>query len=118
MTIESDLLSQLNELNVKLEGLNSNAKLYTQVQSLQTNLNALEEKYKSLQNNINISTCNAQCEKLNTTEETGSINDFLVNLLSLKSGSNASTVPENAAFAQPKFVVNPLASAPPAESES
>lgn len=109
----SALLSQTNELITNLARLNSNVELYTQVHSLQKNFNTLEEKYKSLQNNINTSTCNAQCEKLNETEEKGSIDEFLVNLLLLKSKSNSATVPENASFAQPFVVENAQASAPP-----
>jgi hypothetical protein len=109
----SALLSQTNDLLTTLARLNSNVELYTQVHSLQKNVNALEEKYKSLQNNINTSTCNAQCKDLNATGETGSVDEFLANLLSLKFASNPPTVPENAGFSQPFVVENPQASAPP-----
>jgi hypothetical protein len=93
----SALLSQTNELLEKLARLNSNVELYRQVHSLEEDLNALEKKYESLQNNIKTSTCNAQCENLNKTSESNSVEDFLVQLLLSKSKSNPPppTVPQD-----------------------
>ncbi len=84
----SALLSQTNELLTDLTRLNSNVELYTQVDSLQKNFNSLEEKYKSVQNNINTSICNSQCENLNATKDPNSVDDFLIQLLLSRSKSN------------------------------
>jgi hypothetical protein len=112
---ETALLSQTNELLANLVRLNSNVELYTQVHSLQKNLNALEENYKSLQNNINSSICNAQCKDLNARRDPNSVDDFLVQLLLSKSKSNPPpTVPEDASLLIPaQFVNDERASAPP-----
>jgi len=98
----SELLSQINELLEKLARLNSNVELYRQVRSLEEDLNALEQKYESFQNNIKTSTCNAQCKKLNKIIETNSVEEFLVQLLS-KSKSNPPppTVPQDVKPAPP-----------------
>lgn len=111
----SALLSQTNELLANLVRLNSNVELYTQVHSLQKKLNALEENYKSLQNNINSSICNAQCEDLNARRDPNSVDDFLLQLLLSKSKSNPPpTVPEDASLLIPaQFVNDERASAPP-----
>jgi hypothetical protein len=99
----SELLSQINELLEKLARLNSNVELYRQVRSLEEDLNALEQKYESFQNNIKTSTCNAQCKKLNKTIETNSVEEFLVQLLLSKSKSNPPppTVPQDVKPAPP-----------------
>jgi hypothetical protein len=111
----SGLLSQTNELLANLVRLNSNVELFTQVHSLQKKLNALEENYKSLQNNINSSICNAQCEDLNARRDPNSVDDFLLQLLLSKSKSNPPpTVPEDASLLVPaQFVNDERASAPP-----
>jgi hypothetical protein len=112
MTIESDLLSQINKLLANLANLNSSVELYTQVRSLEKDLNTLEKKYESL---IKTSTCNAQCKKINKTSESNSVDDFLVQLLLSKSKYNhPPMVPQDVGFTRPLFVVNPQASAPPA----
>jgi hypothetical protein len=126
MTIESDLLSQTNDLLEKLARLNSNVKFYTQVHLLQENYNALEENFKSLQNNINSSTCNAQCEDLNSRKEPNSVDDFLVQLLLSKSKSNPPpTVSQDVVLNPPAPYVNDYqssllkeASAPPLEASA
>lgn len=114
----SKLLSQTNELLGNLARLKSNVELYTKVHSLQENLNTLEEKYKkykSLENDIKTSTCNAQCDNLNSTKDQNSIDDFLIQLLLLKSKSNSPIVPSNTALPQslPTFINDDRASAPP-----
>ena len=106
----SKLLSQTNEVLTNLTRLNSNVQLYTQVDSLQKNLIALEENYKSLQNTIKTSTCNAQCEDLNTTRDPNSVDDFLIQLLLSRSKANS---PENTVFTGAKFVYDNQPSAPP-----
>ena len=77
----SKLLSQTNELLKKLARLKSNVELYKQVRLLQENFNALEENYNSLQDNIKTSTCNTQCNGLNATSESSSVEGFLALLL-------------------------------------
>lgn len=110
----SKLLSQTNELLGNLARLKLNVELYTKVHLLQENVNTLEEKYKkykSLENDIKTSTCNAQCDNLNSTKDQNSIDDFLIQLLLLKSKSNSPIVPSNTAL--PTFINDDRASAPP-----
>ena len=98
----SALLSQTNELLAELARLNSNVELYTQVHSLQQNFNSLEEKYNSLQNNIKTSTCNTQCNGLNATSESSSVEGFLALLLLSKYKSNPPpTVPQDVVLPAP-----------------
>ena len=80
----SKLLSQTNELLEKLAHLNSNVELHRQVDLLQQNFDSLEKKYKLL---IKTSTCNAQCDNLNTKSDENSVDNFLMKLLLLKSES-------------------------------
>lgn len=118
----SKLLSQTNELREKLARLKSNVELYKQVRLLQENFNALEENYNSLQDNIKTSTCNTQCNGLNTTSESSSVEQFLAQLLLSKYKSNPPpTVPQDVVLPAPNVnnyqssVLN-QASAPPLET--
>lgn len=86
----SKLLSQTNELLANITLLNSNVQLYRQVRSLEEDLNALEKMYESL---IKTSTCNAQCEKLNTKSDENSVDNFLMGLLLSKSNSTLPSAP-------------------------
>lgn len=115
MSSASKLLSQTNEIIKNLERLKSNVDLYEEVHSLQKNLNTLEETYNSLQNNLKTSECNAQCESLNTTKDPHSIDDFLINLLLLKSKSNSPITQENGNNVVGKIANIEMASAPPQE---
>lgn len=115
MPSASKLLSQINELIKNLERLNSNVDLYEEVHSLQENLNTLEETYNSLQNNLKTSACNAQCESLNTTKDPNSIDDFLINLLLLKSKSKSPITQENGNNVVGQIANIDIASAPPKE---
>jgi hypothetical protein len=115
----SELLSQTNELLENLARINSNVELYRQVHSLQQNFNSLEEKYNSLQDNIKTSTCNSQCNGLNSTSESKSVEQFLAQLLLSKYKSNPPpTVPQDVVLPAPNVndyqssVLN-QASAPP-----
>ena len=117
----SKLLSQTNELREKLARLKSNVELYKQVRLLQENFNALEENYNSLQDNIKTSTCNTQCNGLNATSESSSVEGFLALLLLSKYKSNPPpTVPQDVVLPAPNVnnyqssVLN-QASAPPLE---
>jgi NAD-dependent SIR2 family protein deacetylase len=109
MTIESELLSQANELLADLARLNSNVELYTQVNSLQQNLVSLEENVTSFQNNLKTATCNKQCKDLNTKKDPNSVEDLLVQLLLYNQKPSA---PEPSA---PPLELEP--SAPPLELE-
>lgn len=110
MSSASDLLSQINELLKKLADLNSNVEIYRQVRSLKEDLNALEQKYESFQNNIKTSTCNAQCKNLETSES-NNLENLLVQLLLSKSKHPPQDVE---GFDKPFLVNAPQASAPPA----
>jgi len=90
-TSASALAVKTNDLIEKLARLNSNVQLYTQVHSLQQNLNSLEENYRSLQKDIQTATCNANCKTLNETMDTNSIDDFLIRLLLLKPNSSSAS---------------------------
>ena len=95
----------------KLARLISNVKIYIQVRSLEENLNALEKKHE--ESLIKTSTCNAQCENLNSTSESNSVDDFLVQLLLSKSKYNPPpAVPQDVGGFDRPFFVN-AASAPP-----
>mgnify|MGYP002814621315 CR=1 FL=1 len=103
----SELAIKTNDLIKKIERLNSNVQLYTQVHSLQQNLNSLEDNYKSLQKDIQTATCNANCKTLNETRDPNSIDDFLIQLLLSKpNSSSASTASATSTGA-------PAPSAPP-----
>jgi hypothetical protein len=115
MSSASKLLSQTNEIIKNLERLKSNVDLYEEVHSLQKNLNTLEETYNSLQNNLKTSECNAQCESLNTTKDPHSIDDFLINLLLLKSKSKSPITQENGNNVVGQIANIDIASAPPEE---
>jgi hypothetical protein len=106
----SALAVKTNDLIEKLARLNSNVQLYTQVHSLQQNLISLEDKYKSLQKDIQTATCNANCKTLNETRETNSIDDFLIQLLLSKTNSS-----DSAAF--PSSTFTGQATAPPFEEQ-
>jgi hypothetical protein len=115
----SELLSQTNELLENLARINSNVELYRQVHSLQQNFNALEKNYNSLQDNIKTSTCNTQCNDLNSTSESNGVEQFLAQLLLSKYKSNPPpTVPQDVVLPTPNVndyqssVLN-QASAPP-----
>ena len=112
----SNLLEKTNEISKMLKRLNSNVQLYNQVQSLQTSVNGLEEKYKSLKENIKTSICNDQCEKLNETKDSNSIDDFLINLILSKYNppATASSV-TTTGISTPFLLTNNQASAPPLE---
>ena len=96
----SALAVKTNDLIEKLARLNSNVQLYTQVHSLQQNLNSLEDKYKLLQKDIQTATCNANCKTLNETMETNSIDDFLIQLLLSKTNSSDSAAPSSTSTGQ------------------
>lgn len=113
MSSASDLLSQINELLKKLADLNSNVEIYRQVRSLKEDLNALEQKYESFQNNIKTSTCNAQCKNLETIES-NNLEDLLVQLLLSKSKHDFNPPQDVGGFDKPFLVNAPQASAPPA----
>jgi hypothetical protein len=87
----SALAVETNDLIEKLARLNSNVQLYTQVHSLQQNLNSLEDNYKSLQKDIQAATCNANCKILNETRDPNSIDDFLIQLLLSKPNSSSAS---------------------------
>ena len=106
----SVLAVKTNDLIEQLARLNSNVQLYTQVHSLQQNLNNLEDNYKSLQKNIQAATCNANCKTLNETRDPNSIDDFLIQLLLSKTNSS-----DSAAF--PSSTSTGQATAPPFEEE-
>lgn len=111
----SNLLKKANETSTMLKRLNSNIKLYNRVQSLEKNLNSLEEKYKSLK----ISTCNEQCNKLNETKDDGSIDDFFINLILSKYNPSTTPLPSAPPFEEtsaPPFE-EAAPSAPPFEEE-
>jgi NAD-dependent SIR2 family protein deacetylase len=103
-TPSSALAVKTNDLIEKLARLNSNVQLYTQVHSLQQNLNSLEDNYKSLQNDIQTATCNANCKTLNETRDPNSIDDFLIQLLLSKPNSSSTSTASTGA---------PAPSAPP-----
>jgi hypothetical protein len=107
-TSASALAVKTNDLIEKLARLNSNVQLYTQVHSLQQNLNTLEETYKSLQKDIQTATCNANCKTLNETRDPNSIDDFLIQLLLSKPNSSSAST---------GGVLTPSASAPPFEEQ-
>jgi predicted nuclease with TOPRIM domain len=112
----SNLLKKTNEINTMLKRLNSNVQLYNQVQSLQKNVNDLEERCKSLNENIKTSICKDQCKKLNETKDPNSIDEFLIHLILSK--DNAASIPETTTTpgtSTPFFVTasNNQASAPP-----
>ena len=109
----SELAIKTNDLIKKIARLNSNVQLYTQLHSLQQNLNSLEGNYKSLQKDIQSATCNASCKTLNETRDPNSIDDFLIQLLLSKSNSNAS-----AAFPSSTFAGQGQATAPPFEEQA
>ncbi len=88
----SKLVVKTNGLIDKLAQLNSNVQLYTQVQSLQQNLNILEDNYKSIQKNKETTICNANCKLLNETKDPNTIDDFLIQLLLSKSNNSAASV--------------------------
>lgn len=100
----SALAVKTNDLVEKLARLNSNVQLYTQVHSLQQNLNSLEDNYKSLQKDIQTATCNANCKTLNETRDPNSIDDFLIQLLLSKTNSSSTSTASTGA---------PAPSAPP-----
>jgi NAD-dependent SIR2 family protein deacetylase len=100
----SVLAVKTNDLIEKLARLNSNVQLYTQVHSLQQNLNSLEDNYKSLQKDIQTATCNANCKTLNETRDPNSIDDFLIQLLLSKTNSSYTSTASTGA---------PAPSAPP-----
>lgn len=106
----SALAVKTNDLIEQLARLNSNVQLYTQVHSLQQNLNSLEDNYKSLQKDIQTATCNTKCKTLNETRDPNSIDDFLIQLLLSKTNSS-----DTAAF--PSSTSTGQATAPPFEEE-
>jgi len=113
-TSTSALEVKTNDLIEKLARLNSNVQLYTQVHSLQQNLNTLEETYKSLQKDIQTATCNANCKTLNETRDPNSIDDFLIQLLLSKPNSSSAST----ASATSIGALTPSASAPPLFEQS
>jgi hypothetical protein len=113
-TSTSALEVKTNDLIEKLARLNSNVQLYTQVHSLQQNLNTLEDNYKSLQKDIQTATCNANCKTLNETRDPNSIDDFLIQLLLSKPNSSSAST----ASATSIGALTPSASAPPLFEQS
>jgi hypothetical protein len=113
-TSTSALEVKTNDLIEKLARLNSNVQLYTQVHSLQQNLNTLEDNYKSLQKDIQTATCNANCKTLNETRDPNSIDEFLIQLLLSKPNSSSAST----ASATSIGALTPSASAPPLFEQS
>ncbi len=111
-TSASALAVKTNDLIEKLARLNSNVQLYTQVHSLQQNLNSLEENYRSLQKDIQTATCNANCKTLNETRDPNSIDEFLIQLLLSKPNSSS------ASTASSTSIVALTPSAPPLFEQS
>jgi NAD-dependent SIR2 family protein deacetylase len=113
-TSTSALAVETNDLIEKLARLNSNVQLYTQVHSLQQNLNSLEDNYKSLQKDIQTARCNANCKTLNETRDPNSIDEFLIQLLLSKPNSSSAST----ASATSIGALTPSASAPPLFEQS
>lgn len=101
----SKLLSQINELLVNLTLLNEHAELYSKINLLNENMYALEKNYNSL---IETSTCNAQCENLNTTSEQNSVERFLMDILLSGSKPNPPPLPPPEPSAPPEEPSAPL----------
>lgn len=90
-TSASKLLSQINELLVNIALLNEDAELYSKIHLLNEKFYALEKNYNSL---IETSTCNAQCENLNTTSDQNSVERFLAEILLSGSNPNPPLTPQ------------------------
>ena len=102
----SELLSKINKLIANITRLKTNANIYTRILLLKEKVNTLEEEINDLKKNaINSnSKCTTQCEDLNKMINSGSVDDFLIQLLlSTKNSAEPSAAPQ----------LLPSASAPP-----
>ena len=85
---ESILQIQINDMIKKLSQLKSNVDLYTQVRSLQQELQILKNNYNLLQKNAETAKCSRNCMTLSQNEDPKSVDRFLIELLLLhKKGS-------------------------------
>jgi len=81
---ESTLRIKINDMVKKLSQLKSNVDLYTQVRSLQQELQILKNNYNLLQKNAETAKCGRNCMTLSQNEDPNSVDSFLIELLHKK----------------------------------
>ena len=89
---ESTLRIQINDMTKKLSQLKSNVDLYTQVRSLQQELQLLKNNYNLLQKNAETAKCGRNCMTLSQNQDPNSVDSFLIELLH-KKGSQPPALP-------------------------
>ena len=92
---ESTLRIQINDMTKKLSQLKSNVDLYTQVRSLQQELQILKNNYNLLQKNAETAKCGRNCMTLSQNQDPNSVDSFLIELLH-KKGSQPPALPPSA----------------------